>query len=181
MQLQASLVYNPFNTGYPMTKCNQTCAYKMPYWLYLAHLLCLNWEMCVAQIEFEVEVCRRWGADRGDMSTRAMWATSGQLSSGQQTTLSGWHHVNLDDGRQTFKRIPHTSSQHNLGLMPQIIIKGKGISHELIVFGKVLMMASEDFKTKRRFPVAFLWSVPKGNMCWNSFEQILIFGRLRLE
>ena len=28
-------------------------------------------------------------ADRGDMSTRAMWATSGQLSSGQQTTLSG--------------------------------------------------------------------------------------------
>ena len=122
----------------------------------------------------------RWGADRGDMSTRAMWATSGQLSAGQQTTLSGWH-VNLDDGRPTFKRIPHTSSQHNLGLMPQIIIKGNGISHELIVFGKVSMMASEDFKTKRRLPVAFLWSVPKGNMCWNSFEQILIFGRLRLE
>ena len=205
MQLQASLVYSPFNTGYPMTKCNQTCAYKMPDWLYpsclnctpkaacftqgmqcmcvghcFRNLLCLNWEMCVAQIEFEVEVCRRWEADRGDMSTRAMWATSGQLSSGQQTTLSGWH-VNLDDGRQTFKRIPHTSSQHNLGLMPQIIIKGNGISHELIVFGKVSMMASEDFKTKRRFPVAFLWSVPKGNMCWNSFEQILIFGRLRLE
>ena len=90
MQLQASLVYNPFNTGYPMTKCNQTCAYKMPDWLYLAclnctpkaacftqgmqcmcvghcfrNLLCLNWEMCVAQIEFEVEVCRRWEVGGG--------------------------------------------------------------------------------------------------------------------
>ena len=90
MQLQASLVYNPFNTGYPMTKGNQTCAYKMPDWLYLAclnctpkaecftqgmqcmrvghcfrNLLCLNWEMYVAQIEFGVEVCRRWGGRSG--------------------------------------------------------------------------------------------------------------------
>ena len=28
------------------------------------NLLCSNWEMCVAQIEFEVEVCRRWGGGR---------------------------------------------------------------------------------------------------------------------
>ena len=87
MQLQASLVYNPFNSGYPMTtdqvQPNARLVVSGMFKLYtqaacftqgmrcmcvghcFRNLLCLNWEMYVAQIEFGVEVCRRWGGRSG--------------------------------------------------------------------------------------------------------------------